>query len=231
MKESSLLSSLIDFIYPPLCLGCAEYTENDFHICPACVKKIQTYDQPLCLHCALPLVDNKCPNCSNQALPLYAYGHYLDPFKEIIIQFKFKGLTRVINYFSDCLAEKYQKELNALSDCVLIPIPLHPSHLARRGYNQAEIFAEALSKRLDLPMATDLLHRVRGKKQQARLTPADRVKNIKGVFELGEEPLEQKNIIIVDDVVTTGSTLKEAIKTLEREGYRVKAAIALAHAG
>lgn len=230
MKENSLLNSLLDFVYPPLCLGCARYNESEYDICSDCLDKIEAYTQPLCLHCAIPLVSNKCPHCDDLIIPVFAYGPYCDPLKEIIIQFKFKGLTKAVNYFAYQLAEKYQKDFRVFADTVLIPIPLHPSHLAKRGYNQAEIFCRALGEKFNLPLETELLFRARGKKQQARLKPKDRLKNIKGVFEVSGEPIEQKNIILVDDVVTTGATIKEAVMTLEREGYRVKAVIALAHA-
>lgn len=228
--KSPLLKGLLDFVLPPLCLGCGEFNDNHPGICESCRRKIDAYEHPICLNCfeTLPNAQN-CPVCREKSVPLFAYGNYASPLQDIIIQFKFRGITLPATLFAPLLYEQFQKQLQSLKAALLVPVPLYPSREKRRGYNQAALFAEQLAQLLDLPVRKDILFRVEKRKPQAKLKFERRVENIKGAFTVAEEAESGERVILVDDVVTSGATATEARNELEKAGYKVCAVVAIAH--
>lgn len=227
----SWLNPLIDFVLPPLCLGCGEHEETPERICADCWKQIETIEHPICLACleSLPQVD-RCPICGDEGLPLYVYGHYQAPLDQIVIQFKFHGITHVAETLSHLLLDKFATRLGALDVDGLVPIPLHPGRENRRGYNQARLLAEALSVRLRVPVTDDHLQRIHRRRPQSRMRRGDRADNIRGVFRC-DMAGDGRRVLLVDDVVTSGSTVDEARQTLRDSGFDIAGAIAIAYGG
>lgn len=224
------LDAVVEFAFPPLCLGCGSYTASDIAICETCVQRIETYADPFCLTCKRQLFDTMdCQDCRRDAWLLFAYGNYADPLQEIVIHFKFRSITHLGAYFADKLAEQFGERIHRLEPDYLAPIPLHPFREILRGYNQAEVLAEKLSERLEIPMATDFLKRSKRRKEQARLSEHERAANIKGAFEATADADPGERVILVDDVVTSGATVSEARRVLTEAGFQVPAAISLAH--
>lgn len=225
------LRGLIDFVFPPLCLGCGEYTEDDHAICDRCRRAIDSFAAPFCINCLdMMPASGRCASCAEKSLPLYACANYASPVEDIIVQYKFRGITTPSAYFSGRLHERFEKEIHALGCPVLMPVPLHPSRENRRGYNQAELFARRLADLFGFTVDTTTLARTKRRRLQSRLNYAQRARNIRGVFEVISPPPEGYEVILVDDVVTSGATVREAQKTLRRDGCRVAAVIAMAHA-
>jgi len=231
MQKHPLVKGFIDFIFPPLCLGCGRFTDDPSSICETCRNKFGTYQHPFCLECFSPLSHAYlCPECEQQSLPLFAYGNYAAPLKEVIIQFKFRGIKLPAAVFASLLCETFVEQLRSLQADMLVPIPLHSSRERERGYNQASLFAERLAEQLDLPVREDILVRMEKRKPQATLTFEKRIENVSGVFAvISEVPEQPERVILVDDVVTSGATVREAARELEQAGYRVVAAAAIAH--
>lgn len=229
--SSGWLKGLIDFVFPPLCLGCSEYTENESGICDTCFEAIDTYDFPFCLSC-LGVIGRggQCPACEGGGIPLYAFGNYTDPLEQIIIQFKFRGITRPVSTFARTIAERFGDDLGNLRAEALLPVPLHSSREIYRGYNQAEVFARSLSEVLELEVREDLIMRTKKRHPQARLSLRQRASNVRGVFARATDSADISRVILVDDVVTSGSTAKEAVRLLGEMGVRVVAAVCIAHA-
>jgi ComF family protein len=171
----------------------------------------------------------ECPVCGDRALFLFAYGNYIDPLKEVIAHFKFKGITTPIPLLSELLVARFRDAIATCEADALVPIPLYPSREHERGYNQAEKFAVALSRQLDIPVDMQILIRTKKRREQARLSDREREANIKGVFEVIADAEPRETVILVDDVVTGGHTVAEARKILESAGFKVPAVIALAH--
>jgi len=111
----------------------------------------------------------------------------------------------------------------------LVPIPLHPDRENQRGYNQAFIIAEKLTVLSEIKVSTELIYRTKKRKPQSKMDLKNRSKNIEGVFEADDDYKTCERILLIDDVVTTGSTVKEAKKILEKAGHNVIGAAALAH--
>ncbi len=161
---------------------------------------------------------------------MYVYGHYEDPLNQIVIQFKFRGISRVARVFGRLLDDRYRSRLESLEPDLIIPVPLHPSRENRRGYNQAALLARELTGELGVPMAEDRLRRARRRRPQSRMSRDKRANNVKGVFKC-EAPGAGENVLLVDDVITSGSTVAEARKVLQENGYKVVGAVAIAYGG
>jgi ComF family protein len=220
---------LLDFFYPPLCLGCGEQADAKAPVCESCLSKIEGYDSPTCLNCfEVVYQGQKCPVCKEDGFLLFTYGDYRDPMAEIIKQLKFKGITYPANLFAELIVSQLGPQIDALDADFLVPIPLHRSREYIRGYNQALIIAENLGRELNIKVDNDLLYRDKKRKPQASLQSGEREANIAGVFQASVACVTATRLILVDDVVTTGSTVSEARKVLMAEGYTVVAAIAIA---
>lgn len=228
--RTAWLEGLIDFVFPPLCLGCGEYTENEYSICDSCRDGIDTFSQPFCLTCMGMITGTACPTCGDDALILYAYGNYTDPLEQVVVQFKFKGITRPAKLFAREIGARFGDMIKSRGNIVLVPVPLYATRENVRGYNQAEVFAGHLAEALELEVRTDLLQRVKKRKPQARLNHAERAANIRGVYEVGDSVDDGRAVMLVDDVVTSGATVREAVRTLTAAKIEVAGVISIAHA-
>lgn len=225
-----LLDGLVEFAFPPLCAGCGEYCTLERGICDDCAARFDRYENPICLTCEVPIFSGtSCPQCGDESFAVFPFGNYVDPLKEAVIQFKFRGVTKIAGYFASQLVTVFQERIQLLSPSCLVPIPLHPSREHERGYNQAAVFAAELGDRMGLEVRPDILIRIKKAKPQARLHDAERAQNIKGVFEAVAESESHEIVILVDDVVTGGHTVREARSVLMQAGYRVPAVLAIAH--
>lgn len=235
--QSPIVQSALDFVFPPLCLGCGLYFDNDTPgvdtpICPKCDRRIEAlrFDTVVCAGCGgVMSASQRCPECGPGFWPLFAFGNYHEPLKDIVLHFKFKGITSPAHWAAPRLVAAFHDELLLLGTVVLIPIPLYPGREYYRGYNQARVFADALGRALNRPVAPDLLLRTKRRRPQSRIDHRHREENVHGVFTVAETARSMAPIILIDDVVTTGATVREARRTLERAGYQVVAAIAIAH--
>lgn len=225
------LRTALDFVYPPLCLGCGDYLAVPGPICECCRGKMDREVVPVCVLCLQPLMpDLSCELCKSQGLPLLASGPYTFPVDQIIGQLKFYGIRKAATLLGGNLARQYGSEIKKLGANVLLPIPLHSARLYSRGYNQAELIARAISEQVGIEVRTDLLRRRGWRRPQTRVAFNKRAGNVRAVFvsERDEPPLR---IAIVDDVVTTGSTVIQARAALEEAGHQVVGILAVAGGG
>jgi ComF family protein len=228
------LENILDFIYPPQCLVCGDYADRaDRLLCSDCLDSIVHREMPFCLNCGIVMEsDNNCPNCSPaDSIPVFALGDYIDPLREIVHQFKYHGFRMLGRYLAASLADDYQDSLKQLDIEYLVPVPLHGFRLKTRGFNQAAILADIIGIRMNIPVNTESLGQIRRTKDQARLKPDDRSKNIRDAFGVYDDELVDKRVVIVDDVITTGATLKEIKRILEESGAKPVGALVIAAAG
>ncbi len=228
-----LLKGLLDFAFPPLCTGCGAYFEEPSGLCPKCLKAIDWYEDPFCLTCGdfVPRGE-ACTRCGEDSFLLFPGGNYTDPLKRAVVNYKFHGATALAGVIAERVAGQFEDRIKKLRPTLLLPIPLHPSREHQRGYNQAEVFAEALARLLELPVETDLLFRDKRKRPQAKLRKSSRAANVRGVFSVDPEvavELESARLLLIDDVVTSGETVREARRTLADFGLNVVGAISMAH--
>lgn len=228
--SGNCLGILWDFVYPPICLGCGEFCDSEHGVCESCLRSIHRFEDPICLNCLSVLVgEPRCAVCADLSLPLFALGDYAQPLRDIILQFKFKGITTPARLMADLLWQQFDSRFAKLKPVVLVPIPLHPGRESQRGYNQAALLADQLAELMDVPVHHNLIFRVEKRKPQASLSLRERIKNIKGVFVAAPAEDRRGRLILVDDVVTSGATVLEATRTLTAAGHQVAAIIAIAH--
>jgi ComF family protein len=216
---------IFDVLFPKKCVVCRKHGS---YLCEQCFTYLSFDAKSLCLECNNPSFNNLThPRCRRKygidgCFSALAYNKTV---QKLIFNFKYKPyLTDLKTVLSDLFYESIiQNEqfmkLIANGKWLIVPIPLSNAKLRKRGYNQAEILAKELSKKFKVPVQ-DLLVRTRETKTQVGLTNLQRKLNVKSAFRLetGSLKLEARNALLVDDVVTTGSTLLEASKVLKRGG-------------
>lgn len=201
-----------------LCQGCLDDLPYLIDACHRCGIPVPR-DVTVCGHCtgALPAAD-----CTITAF------HYRYPVDALIKQFKYREKIRLAAPLVDVLANKILAHKQVLPD-VLIPVPLHYYRLFRRGYNQAAVLSTQLGAQLGIKTDFSLVVRKRNTAPMFRLNAMQRRLNISGVFEL-RRACTNLNVAIVDDVITSGSTVAELARTLRRGGARQIQLWALARA-
>jgi ComF family protein len=211
-------------ILPYTCVLChAKGDHND--LCRACAAELPLL-QNTCLQCALPLegnTDQHCGACQTHS-PYYdhtiALFDYADPVKQMITQFKFHQQLLYATIFGKMLVEKIRSTFNdAFQPMCLMPVPLHPSRLRERGYNQALELARSISKPLRLPIDYRSLVRTRMTEQQSLTAEDKRQTNVHNAFAL-TKPMNGEHIVLVDDVMTTGHTINECSRLLKKNGVQ-----------
>ncbi|MFH1686216.1 MAG: ComF family protein [bacterium] len=163
-------------------------------------------------------------------MPLLTLGRYAFPTDQIVGQMKYYGIRRAAALYGDYLGRAHASSLAALQVGGLVPIPLHPTRFFSRGFNQAELLARAVSEITGLPVRTDILRRVKWRRPQTQVGYKKRSKNVRGVF-VADPAGSATRLAIVDDVVTTGSTVLQARSALEDAGQTVVAVLAIAGGG
>jgi len=228
------IDSLLEFVYPSCCLNCNEYIEQSGElICPDCWDKITSFDSIYCANCSNDIPTGlKCPVCGiKDSLPFIALGHFGNPLGEIIRQYKYHSFTKLGAILAERVLEKHNKLINNISADLIVPIPLHSYRLKSRGFNQAEILADNISKRTGIEVNNSSLQKIRNTKDQKLLDHNKRIENIKDAYKVFGNELSGKKIILVDDVITTGATLRETRKEILKAEGKVVFAIVIATAG
>jgi len=222
-----ILNKSLDFIYPPLCIVCRDNTYYARNLCSDCWSKIEWITRPHCEICSLPFeyeVEGEviCAACI-QKKPYFDKSRsvflYNDLSSGIISTFKYGDKTYPHKTYSNWM---YQAGKDLWDDVDYISfVPLSFRRTLVRKYNQSSILAKDLSKTADKKIFYNLINRVRHVVPQASLNKNERLKNVKGVFSVNKkhvDKIENKTIIIIDDVITTGATLNECAKVLKKHG-------------
>jgi ComF family protein len=220
------LGSLLDFFLPRLCVFCrgAVPEGSGAAVCQACQVNIQWVASPLCLRCGRVFgskegMDRVCGLCQKEPPPFVARAAVLydedGPAAWAIKRFKYGRRMDMLPVLQTWLRTPACRELTAAAD-LLVPVPLHVRRLKERGFNQALLLARAFPEK---PLAREALLRVRHTVPQSGLNPKERRENVKKAFAVPRpEDVEGKRIVLIDDVYTTGATVKECAKVLLRSG-------------
>lgn len=225
---------ILDFIFPKRCVNCKK---QGSYLCQNCFVYLSFDVKNLCLICDKPTFNNLThPRCKRKYAieGCFSALTYNKTTQKLIYNFKYKpflkDLTTVLTdlfYESIIQNENFNQELKK-GEWIFVPIPLSSTKLKKRGYNQSEILAKTLSKRFKIPVQ-NILKRERNTTSQVGLSNMDRKLNVKNAFILNTKYLIQNtNVFLVDDVVTTGSTLKEAANVLKRNGVKKVIGLTLA---
>ncbi len=223
--SASLLRRLISTVYPPYCVLCTAPGFDDMDICPDCYRNLPWIGSA-CVQCGIPLPENtdeplKCGHCLqkppafDRSLSLFSYD------KEairLVHQLKFEQKLANSRLLGNMLAETIFVQAVALPDCIL-PVPLHRKRLRQRGFNQSAELTRYVAGRFNIALNVQSVVRVRNTQTQTGLDKKQRRKNMRGAFEI-VQPLNAHHVAIVDDVVTTQSTVNELAHRLKRAGVK-----------
>lgn len=243
-RTQKLLSNL----FPSRCILCQKTVSGfavngpavneNIEICPDCFNTLP-FNLPCCIHCALPLAEDiknevLCGRCIQKA-PVFDYVYSLFRYEENIIklvhQFKFGEKISYARSIAEMLLTKFEDSLsskNGKPEC-LMPVPLHKTRLRQRGFNQSIEIARVLAKKLEIPIEYDAVTRQRSTMTQTGLNAKQRQQNIKGAFcPVGE--INYKHVLIIDDVVTTGSTVNELARVLKKNKVERVGVLSIARA-
>lgn len=146
---------------------------------------------------------------------------YQSPVSQSLYQLKYHARKEYGIFYGTYAAVYVKNQIQAWKIEALIPVPLHPSRLAKRGYNQAEVIARAMGERLNLPVITDAVKRIENTKPLKELSPQERRKNLQKAFAPAKNQTYWKNVLIIDDIYTTGSTI-DAVSRILKETQRAE---------
>ena len=203
-------------IFKPSCLLCASPQANNHTACRACLNDLPWHPKTSCPQCGLASSGQLCGSCISSSpdfdatTSVFLYDYPIDAMMQ---RYKYGNMLNLGHTFGQLLSEKLSLENIDL----IIPMPMHPTRLKERGFNQALEIAKVLTKNCKDKLDYKNVERQTLTPPQASLPLKERVKNIKGAFKV-EAGLTGKKIAIVDDVMTTGASLNELAKTLKKAG-------------
>jgi len=217
-QVAKLKGMALDLLFPKWCVGCGE--EGDF-ICASCRRSIPRITPPLCPRCGKPQPSGiLCPGCINWRAEIDGIR---SPFqfhgimRQAIHQLKYKNLRALAGPLAALLNDYLIA--NPVPGEVLVPVPLHRKRLRERGYNQSSLLAKELGKLRNLPVVDDCLIRRQHTPPQARTsTIEERRNNVAGAFACHDPRLRDKQVLLIDDVSTSGATLDACAAALKANG-------------
>lgn len=221
----SCYQRLLDWIYPSSCVSCQQFISGADCLCTKCKKRIKFLKPPYCQQCSEPFEGQiqhhfSCPNCKKMQLSFnFARAAVVHNKASInlVHQLKYGKKTYITEIMAEMMQQAFEKEILLTEhDWLIVPVPMHWLRQSKRGFNQAQLLANSLSKRLELPKKK-LLTRSRRTINQANLNRKKRLKNLINAFKLKKTALPKKtNILLIDDVLTTGSTAHQCAKVLKQ---------------
>ncbi len=208
---------ILDILYPPRCVACHF---AGAWLCDACALAFRAPAGLSCAQCGQPSAASPCATCvlhSPAFRELRAAAEFTGPVRQAVHALKYGNATVVAPALATFLASAYE-QAGWHSD-LLVPVPLHPARLRSRGYNQAGVLADALSKQIGVRVSHRALKRGRATADQIGLDADQRRTNVAGAFQIGDSAgLLGSSAVLIDDVATTGSTLDACAAALVRGG-------------
>jgi ComF family protein len=223
----SAARAAIGLLYPPACVACGAATAEAHALCAGCWAGIRFIERPYCERLGTPFAADYGPGLLSPAAvadpPVYrrarAVAHYDDTARALVHRLKYGDRLDLARALGRMMA-RAGAELLAEAD-VIVPVPLHRARLWRRRFNQAMALARSVAAAGGVPLDPFLLARVKRTQSQVGLTKAQRAANLQGAFQVPADArarLKGRRVLLVDDVLTTGSTANAASRALLRGG-------------
>lgn len=228
-------------LFPSTCQICGVLLEKTGEkvVCGECLGRMKRVDSSFCLCCGV-IFDgvgepHLCGDCLTERPPFTRHrsgGRYEGVVKDLILLYKYRGFEVLARTLADFVLRGPGGEADLWSGIeAVVPVPLHPAKEKRRGFNQAALLAKALAGRMGLPVVNGHLIKTRPTAAQTSLQAGERETNLRGAFRVRKAAgLAGKVVLLVDDVYTTGSTLRECSRTLKRAGVEEVRAVTIARA-
>lgn len=239
----NLLRGLADLVYPKTCVACKNNTIHkatvDEFICAECRDKIKRNTPPFCHYCGRTLrkgglTKHVCPQCVRKKFHFdraYSPCAYEGTIKELIHEFKYNGKDYLGIPLGKLMADfikEYDVPINYMD--FIVPVPLHKTRLREREFNQSQVLSEHIAREFNKDVLNNALIRHRPTKTQTELDIEKRWNNVANSFSVKENSgIQNKNILLIDDVMTTAATSSEAALTLKKAGANIVFVLTLAN--
>ncbi len=223
-----MAGNIIDLVFPercPLCGQIRPYGKKG--MCKNCEAGITWINEPVCLKCGKMIEDEEneyCDDCRKipkSFVRCFAALSYENRVKDSLYEFKYNNQRSYAAFYVDCIMKKHGSILKDISFDGIVPVPVHPNKRRKRGYNQAELIAEELSLRLNVPMYPHYLIRCNDTAPQKELNDEQRIKNLKNAFKVGENDVKLDTVLLVDDIYTSGATMDCCTEALKTHGTEI----------
>nr|WP_321513710.1 ComF family protein [uncultured Pseudodesulfovibrio sp.] len=207
------------------CPVCGVVMGSSGHMCESCTAAIPLRTGGYCPTCGLmsgrtDSPPSQCPECRLNPPPwdaLYFHGQHADVLRELIISYKFNNNFGRSHFLSTLACTTFQAQHTRMPD-IIVPVPLHTRRLLWRGFNQSLEISKIIGKTFELPVLKDGLTRIRNTPPQTRFGHKERMENIRNAFAARAKCMAEKTVLLVDDVYTTGATLRECARTVKQAG-------------
>ena len=224
-----MLQRIFHILFPRRCPICDRVlAPGEDKICRQCRKHTEVITEPICKRCGKPIAkagEEFCFDCSRKQVSYergYAVWVYDKYMKKSIASFKYSGRKEYGRFYVEELVYHLGSRLEHLRLDAVMPVPLHKERLRFRGFNQAELLAEGIGKKMGVPVYTNLLLRVKNTKPQKGLNDKERHENLRHAFKVNSRGKEicpkLKRVLLVDDIYTTGATIDACAKALKKAG-------------
>ena len=224
-----LWQKLLDNILPRRCRKCGQPLSTDGELCERCLNELNFIYPPYCRKCGFPLEEETsgkllCAACLQKKRTPFRLCRsalrYDEASKNLILAFKFMDKTENARLLAAML-NVAGRDIFAAGAEVIVPVPLHYTRLLKRKYNQSALLARELGRYTGLPVDCRSLVRHKRTRPQVEFSGLERIKNVKNAFSVKHpENLAGRRVVLIDDVFTTGSTLKECALALKKAGVR-----------
>ncbi len=219
---------MITWLYPERCPVCFQIAlPKGAMLHPECKKKLDRIKEPVCFKCGVPLPSEEeeyCMDCAKQTDRGWDQGRSIFPYHGIMGRalrlVKNEGRAEFVRFFAKQIKESQLAFIRRSAPECIVPVPLHPSKQRSRGFNQAELLAEALGEEINIPVRLLLIKKKKTKEQKS-LNKNQRKKNVTDAFAVDEAALGEQvpeSVLLLDDVSTTGSTLSACARALKERG-------------
>lgn len=235
-----LKDDILDLVYPQSCSICRKpLGRGEKDVCEGCWKTLAILPAPFCPYCKSFLEDEKtvfehrCVYLSKpedrKIFTARSLGTFDDYYQKLIHRFKYDKKIPLGKRLAQSLGQIVAQDEDFASCDLVIPVPLHRARHRERGFNQSEVLAEGVSQAINLPLVKDILKRKKNTKDQTYLNAQQRTENVRDAFMVIQpERINERDVILVDDVITTGATLNECTRMLQKAGAKRIFAVTLA---
>lgn len=220
---------LMQLLFPKTCPICEDILPKKTEICESCRKKLQYIREPKCKKCGKPfetadegqMIREYCADCVkrrhfyDRGMAVFCYN---EEIKESIYRFKYHNQRTYADFYGQEICNRYGREIRRMGIEALIPVPISVEKQRKRGFNQAELIAKVVGEQLNIPVETQLIVRIKNTIPQKELNQEERRKNLNNAFQITENRVKYKKIMLVDDIYTTGSTIDACAIPLRKAG-------------
>lgn len=208
-----MLEKIFEFIFPNSCGICGKIYKD--WICPKCYYKLKP--------------ELRYMSYKEDQFKLYYVGEYEGTIRNLLLKFKFNESAYLANMFVEVICKNQNFAQNFKKyDCV-IPVPMYEKNKRIRGYNQSALLAKGIGSRLGIKYADNVLVKIKENNRQSELDGIHRAENVKNVYGIqNSELIDNKRVILVDDIYTTGSTVKECIRVLRKNNVKIVDVVVIA---